>query len=199
MSFFKNDRLFPSENGEIIEEKIPESIAQALRREYGEFHSAVKVIGRMTGAHPRAIRNWYEDRNAPNFKHLVLLAQHTDIIIEAFLALAGRHDIWKIYQAHYWGRNLPLPSPKPAYIGEVYGDKSVTINVAIDFGAVGSLNQRQLWFIGQLQQKRRPKVEEIAQTWNVTLRTAKRDAATLVDRELIHFIGAKKTGFYALC
>jgi Fic family protein len=60
------------------------------------------------------------------------------------------------------------------------------------------LNHRQLWFLGRLQQGWFPNAENIETTWRVSLRTAQRDIATLVDIGLVRFTGARKTGWYEL-
>lgn len=78
------------------------------------------------------------------------------------------------------------------------GDKSVTIQVSISPGIAGQLNQRQLWFLGKLQQRDEVKVSDIAALWCVTMRTAKRDVADLKKRKLVIFVGAGKTGRYIL-
>jgi len=60
------------------------------------------------------------------------------------------------------------------------------------------LNQRQLWFIKQLQAGRSIKAEDIVRQWGIGIATAKRDVATLKKHDLIEFVGAAKTGRYQL-
>jgi len=198
MSFLKSDRLFPIEPDLSNERHVADFIAQALRHEYEEVHSAVKVIGRQTGAHPRAIRNWYDGVNAPNCTHLITLARHTPVILETFLGLTGHKTIWEFYRKHGSGHDYSMTVRKTNSKQAVYGDKSVTINVAVNVKDAVDLNQRQLWFLGCIQGGKKPRTEAITEIWDVTLRTAKRDVAGLVKKKLIRFSGAKKTGLYEL-
>jgi hypothetical protein len=167
-----------------------------LRKEYGEIHSAVKFIGRQTGAHPRAIRNWYEGVNAPNCNHFVTLTKHTPVIIETFLGLTGHKTVWEFYQRHGNGHDYSMRVKKISSKSKVYDDKNVTINVSVSLEKTKFLNQRQLWFLGCLQAGKRIKAVGIVKTWRVTLRTARRDIAGLIKHGLIHFKGHPKTGFF---
>ncbi len=99
------DQLFPSEeevknliNQGVLEKRIAKIIAKTIRENYGDIHSAVKVIARKIGANPRAVKNWYEGKNPPNCSNLILLARHMPDIIHIFLKLAGRKDIWNAYE-----------------------------------------------------------------------------------------------------
>lgn len=198
MSFIKKDRLFPSqfENGE--DPDITKIIAESLRNEYQEIHSAIKVIGQQTGAHPRAIRNWYEGINAPNCSNLVVLAQHTPVLLKAFLDVTGHKTVWEFYERNGNRYDYAMRIKKFSAPGMVFSDRFVTINVTLDRKKAGDLNQRQLWFLSQLQAKGGPNAEEIAQIWGVTLRSARRDIAGLIDKRFIRFTGCNKTGFYEL-
>lgn len=66
------------------------SIASALRSELGSTHQATKTVMRWTGAGERTVTNWIAGEHGPSGPHLALLANHSDGVFEAFLALAGR-------------------------------------------------------------------------------------------------------------
>lgn len=68
-------------------------IAETLRQTFGGTHGAVKTVVAFTGASERAVKNWFEGKNAPNGENLVKLAGHSDEILEAFLLMAGRGDV----------------------------------------------------------------------------------------------------------
>lgn len=199
MSFCKNDRLFPSKSNTPESGAITELISQALRQEYEEVHSAVKVIGRQTGVNPRAIRNWYEGVNAPNCNHLVTLARHTPVIVEAFLGLVGYSDIWELYKEQISLQDNSMRKGRTAISGGKYDDKNVTITVTVDLETASHLNQRQLWFLGRLQRGDAPKADILAKTWGVTLRTARRDVAAMTALGLVRFVGSNKAGHYEIC
>lgn len=58
------------------------------------------------------------------------------------------------------------------------------------------VNERQHWFMAQLQRGGQVKAEDIVSQWKVSLATAKRDIASLREKELVEFVGATKTGSY---
>jgi hypothetical protein len=66
------------------------AMAAALKRAYGGRHSAVKLVARAVGANERAVRNWFEAKNAPNGEHLVRLISHSDEMLDSILAMAGK-------------------------------------------------------------------------------------------------------------
>jgi hypothetical protein len=68
-------------------------IADALRRDLGKTHAAVKTVVERTGANERAVKNWFAAKNGPNGHHLVKLMQTSDGVLEAVLIMAGRGDL----------------------------------------------------------------------------------------------------------
>ncbi len=186
MSFPKNDQVFP----DISEEELAQIIAYALRKNHGHFGSAVKQIGRLINAEPRTIRNWYEGRNTPSLRHFLILARHSPSLVESFLSLVGHGDMVDLFD----GTEIVSKVPKT----KIYSVSSVTINVTLPLARVADLNQRQLWLLGRLQQGLISKADDIEAAWGVTLRTAKRDIAGLINLDLIYFHGARKNGRYQL-
>jgi hypothetical protein len=99
MSFHKNDRKSQSKKGKSFPEKpehgaqlFVQAVTSALNEEYGGGPSAVKTVARVTLADERAVRNWFEGKNGPNGEYLVKLIRHSDVVLEAVLALADRSD-----------------------------------------------------------------------------------------------------------
>lgn len=101
MSSTQNDRKLRSNNGRSFlptpasgrVDRFAEAIAGALRREYGAVPGAVKQVVRITGANERAVRNWFEARNAPSGENLVTLMGQSNEVLETVLHLSGRHDL----------------------------------------------------------------------------------------------------------
>jgi len=101
MSPTQKDRKVRSESGRsFLQRTIPElgpsfaeAIADALRREFGGTPGAVKKVVRLTRANERAVRNWFEAKNAPSGENLVILMRHSDEVLEAVLRLADRQDL----------------------------------------------------------------------------------------------------------
>src|SRR3569832_2824758 len=100
MSFPKTDRNFRSRT----EKKFPPGgdgdghqfarvIAAALAEEWGCSPSSRKLVGRLTFANERAVRNWFDGYNGPNGEHLVELKRHSDAELKAMLDLSGRRQV----------------------------------------------------------------------------------------------------------
>jgi hypothetical protein len=101
MSPTQKDRKVRSDSGRsFLQRTVPEpepsfaeAIADALRREFGGTPGAVKKVVRLTRANERAVRNWFEAKNAPSGENLVILMRHSDEVLEAVLRLADRQDL----------------------------------------------------------------------------------------------------------
>jgi hypothetical protein len=51
------------------------------------------LIAGWTGANERTVKNWILGRYAPCGRHLVVLAQHSDEVLDTILAMAGRQEL----------------------------------------------------------------------------------------------------------
>jgi len=68
-------------------------IASALKLELKDRNSRAKLDASWTGANERTVKNWILGRYAPCGRHLVVLAQHSDQVLNAILSMAGRRDL----------------------------------------------------------------------------------------------------------
>lgn len=195
MSVSKKDQVFPGGSATSNEQFVAALIAKALREDYGALGSAVKRIGRRIGANPRAIRNWYEGRNAPNSLHLLLLAQSSPRVFAALLELIGRSDL---LEANSDGKTVPRKSTETGAENKIYSEENFTINLCINSKLRCKMNHRQLWFLGLLQQGENIKAGDIAAEWEVSLRTARSDIAFLVQYKTVKFSGANRSGKYQI-
>jgi len=98
MSFSEKDRNLQSKTGKEFQipgaaESIATGIAAALKAEFGSTPAAFKTVARLTRANERAVRNWFEAKNAPSAENLVILMRHSDLILRTVLALADRPDL----------------------------------------------------------------------------------------------------------
>lgn len=98
MSFSKKDRKLQSKTGKEFHipaatEPLASAIAAALKAEFGNTPAALKTVARMTRSNERAVRNWFEAKNAPIAENLVILMRHSDLILRVVLAMADRHDL----------------------------------------------------------------------------------------------------------
>jgi hypothetical protein len=69
------------------------AIAEALRRDFGDTHAAVKTVVALTNANERAVKNWFSAKNGPTGRHLVDLVRSSDEVLEAVLRMSGRNDL----------------------------------------------------------------------------------------------------------
>jgi hypothetical protein len=81
----------PATNGEPL--SFAETVADALRREFGGTSAAVKVVVRLTRANERAVKNWFTAKNGPSGENLMILLRHSDEVLESVLQMAGRQDL----------------------------------------------------------------------------------------------------------
>jgi hypothetical protein len=93
MSLTKKDRKVRSISGNTFPSgRFADAVAQALQRQYGGTHAAVKTVVELTGANERAVKNWFEAKNAPSGEFVVTLCRHSDEVLETFLLMAGREN-----------------------------------------------------------------------------------------------------------
>ncbi|MBD1205459.1 MAG: XRE family transcriptional regulator [Rhodobacteraceae bacterium] len=66
------------------------AIADAVRRELGPTHQAIKTVMRWTGASERTAKYWQSGERGLSGEHLIRLAQHSDAVLITTLTMAGR-------------------------------------------------------------------------------------------------------------
>jgi hypothetical protein len=166
-------------------------VAKILRAEHLQSDAVVKRIARATGANTETVKKWYNGQNAPSAAHLITLMRTYPSIYQEVMGLA----------------ELIPPDPGPCggpslspnrIKSEIYTDNFVGINVLVPLAMTGKLNERQFWFLGQLQKKATVRSGDIVRVWRVTARTAERDVATLVAGGLVFYAGPHKVGKYQL-
>lgn len=97
MSFPKRGKFFLEGNGGSRghrgDQVFTKEMAAALKRSLGSTHAGIKTVAAWTGANERTVKNWLSERYAPSAEHLAALVQHSDEVLIAFLALAGRREL----------------------------------------------------------------------------------------------------------
>jgi hypothetical protein len=89
-------KTFPQSSGKVEEldaDTFSTVIANTLQEAFGGTRMSVKTVMAHTGAGERAVKNWFEGKNAPNGANLVNLMRHSDEVLEALLVMSGREDI----------------------------------------------------------------------------------------------------------
>ncbi len=198
MSPIRNDRyLLPKITDEIISKRVSE----ALRQEHENVHAAVKQIERITGISAQTARHWYDGIYAPKSRHLLMLAVYYPQVLYAVCEMMSTDSVIqtgidphaaKAMQSHLEEQWNSWRKPTPT------GDRSVTIRVRVDRHHAGQMNQRQLWFLGELQQGHEMHISDLMSVWRVHERTAKRDIAGLLQSNLIMAVRAGRKCSYQL-
>jgi hypothetical protein len=98
-SFPKKGKSFPKRGGDggsdfsLDDHAFAMKIASALTSELKDRNSRAKLVAGWTGANERTVKNWISGRYAPCGRHLVVLAQHSDQVLNAVLLMEDRQDL----------------------------------------------------------------------------------------------------------
>jgi len=111
----------------------------------------------------------------------------------------------RVDRRNWFGLNYPAPEwtelgtafrvtffPHPAVAGQPVAD--VPVNVPVNV----RVNSRQKWFLEKLSEGVRVTADDLAQHWDVSEKTARRDIAELRKAGVVEFVGAPRTGRFVL-
>jgi len=183
---------------EITDLNIANMVAAALRLEHKNDSSKIKNISARTDINPHTISKWYQAINTPSSAHLLVLAAIYPEVLKAVLKMIGRVDVWRYCLVKGLPEKMGHETDSQHDTNAVYGDKFVHLDLVIDMEIATLMNQRQLWFLGELQNKVSLRADAIVSVWGKTLRTARRDIQGMLDFNLIVYNGSNKTGHYML-
>jgi hypothetical protein len=97
-SFPKKGKSFPKRGGgggsdfSLDDHAFAMKIASALTSELKDRNSRAKLVAGWTGANERTVKNWISGRYAPCGRRLIVLAQHSDQVLNAILSMADRQE-----------------------------------------------------------------------------------------------------------
>jgi len=172
----------------ITDEIIAEAVSTALRQEHANVKTPITMIECVTGISADTVGKWNKHGYAPKSRHLLTLAAHYPLVLQVLCELMGMDAVWQ--QAVHLG----IAETMRARLDERWEkwnklsmerDKFVLIRVRVDAHIAGQLNQRQLWFLGQLQQGYKMHSGSVVDTWHVHPKTARRDLKGLLKADLI--------------
>jgi hypothetical protein len=98
-SFPKRGKSFPKRDGDggsnfnLDDRAFAMKISLALKSELKDRSSRAKLLAGWTGASERTVKNWISGRYAPCGRHLVVLAHHSDQVLNVILSIADRQDL----------------------------------------------------------------------------------------------------------
>ncbi len=180
------------------------TLAELLRKEHGDSHRAIKQLMRQTNASERTIKHWLSGQHGPDTVYFLRLVVSSPVIRAFFLGLIESPTV--LSPSDPMDR-ISLARAREAYAegeaaGEkaaVHGPKNVPNHVPerdpINVSDQAGLNERQRWFLDRLAQGR-CSAREITTTWTVSLKTARRDIATLKKAGFISYVGSCRKGLY---
>jgi hypothetical protein len=193
LSLAKTRRVLGAKSSVSSDLELAKIVAKALREDFGDMASAIKQIGQITSANLNTVTNWYQAKNVPSSRHLLVLARTSPGILRLVLMQIGGEDLWDAFQLYparkrTVSRRHDIGRDTPKRI-----ETDVTTNVTTT-----DLNERQNWFISELNRGSDCNAQSLAHEWNVTIRTARRDISRLKSYGLIKFSGAKRNGRYGV-
>jgi len=186
-------------------ETYARTIAELLHKEHDDSHRAIKQLMRQTDASERTVKHWLSGQHGPDTVYFLRLLVSSPVIRAFVLGLiegpaaAPQSDLVDRFS---------LARAREAYAaGEAAGGRSATdarkndpervpehdpINVPDSV----ELNERQRWFLARVGERGRYGAREIAATWQVSLKTARRDIGALQKAELLEYVGSRRKGRY---
>lgn len=197
MSFKKEDHILSTDQATFLEQKIAIKVAEILRHEYEGIASPVKNISLKTGVAPATIKKWYSGQNPPRLAHFLILAQNYPPILQILLEAIGGPDLWDAFTL--LGSKLKtVQNSKMEREARIYSAEKLHYKYRDATANQRQAEQRQIWFLEQIQQGQQPNSNDLMARWKVSSRTAKSDIAAMINLRLIEFIGARKNGIYIL-
>lgn len=202
--FPENGRsLRPTNMGRNRRFNYAELISIALNSEVGRDPNRVKLIANWTGADERTVLNWLTGISGPKGEYLVYLLRKSDAVYETIMSLAQRQDaLERHFSKQPRNHHIIYPSSSKEEVGErAFADPNVpnrVPDVPIDDPEFDDMRLRQNWFLECLRRKPKASCRDIKEFFGVSLKTAKRDIASLKAENKILFKGNKRKGRYVL-
>lgn len=177
--------------------ELAQFVSTALREDFGAMSSAVKQIAQITGARISTVTNWYQGKNVPGARYLLLLARSSPSILRFVLIEIGGELLLDAYGI-FASRATSADSGKSALQMSVSAVRNVSKNVSMGplNGPAPLFNQRQQWFISKLETNPNATAVDIAIYWKVGVRTAWRDIKNLKRTNHVVFVGSRRSGKY---
>jgi len=180
MSFSKTDPEFHN--------NLNADISNILKIKYDQNTSSLKALARDLNMNPRVVKNWYEGTRIPSLENFIKLCQVIPELKDMFDE-----------KCSIINDNNALKNSNDDCEFEIYTITFDSIKSHKQFAKLQNLNQRQLWFYNQInERKQNLKANDIIAKYAVSIATAHRDIKILMELRLIKFIGPKKTGSYVI-
>ncbi len=168
----KTGRNFGREKRLSADKEMAKIVASALREDFGKANSAVKTIAQITQANVDTVTNWYQAKNLPSSRYLLVLARSSPSVLRLILIYVGGEELWDVFQ-------LSTRETRPARMGteDVTRGEHPSTDVSENVSKrklVGVLARRE-WLAEQLRTSPAMRAEDVAAYWKISVRTAFRD------------------------
>lgn len=178
------------------------TVAELLLKEHGGSQHTVKRLMRQTHASERTVKHWMSGQHGPDAVFFLRLMVSSPILRAFFLgviesvsaeqldAVVDRDMLSEVRRAYARGehttsvpdlRNDPLNDPDSDPLDDPDSDV---------------LNDRQLWFLSQISNGRQCCANDLVEVWRISLKTARRDIASLKVAGMIKYVGSRRKGRY---
>lgn len=202
----KKGRKLPAWSGVLRDrETYAQTISELLHKEHGQNRQTIKLLMRQTHASERTVKHWLSGQHGPDTVFFLRLMVSSPVIRAFVLGLIDGPVAKKLA---YPVERVSIAAVRTAYaVGEMAKSEPITthrfddpINDPVHDPMVDpeptELNERQYWFLARIAVGVRLGANEIVSSWQVSLKTARRDIASLKAAGLIQFIGSRRKGRY---
>ncbi|MDE3015748.1 MAG: hypothetical protein KGI29_02360 [Pseudomonadota bacterium] len=176
-------------------------VRAALLEAHADMSASLRHIARNTGISYSTVGKWYKYEYTPKSNHLLIIASLYPQVLQMLLEHMGFGSLWQ--EAMRMGivetmRTRLDEKCKNRNKLSMERDKFVHIYVRVDAHTAVQLNQRQLWFLGQLQQGYIMHAGNLVDTWQIHAKTARRDLKGLLKAGLIQPMKNCQPRYYEL-
>lgn len=179
---------------EISAQAIANMVSKSLRLEHQNDASPVKSIGVASGINYNTIAKWYHSKNAPQSKHLLVLASIYPRILNGLLNIIASEVNRTSRASAISNTTRETIFSHRAQLQSDYMDKYVHIDIKFSVTCFKKMNQRQIWFMSEIQKNKTMRLQDLSSMWQCSTKTSRRDIKGLIKLGLIYFHGAKKNG-----
>lgn len=184
---------------------LAQTIASLLRKEHGDTHRAIKELMRQTSASERTVKHWLSAQHAPDTLFFLRLMVSSPVIRAFVLGLIEGPASNPLSSAS----DRPVrAAAREAYAAGEAAFSALTKDVRGSDPQNGpdhdpkddpepvDLNKRQRWFLERIVDGDRCGARELMATWEISLKTARRDIRGLQLAGLLVYSGSRRKGRY---
>lgn len=181
---------------EINAQSIANMVSKSLRLEHQNDSSAVKEIGKATGISYNTVAKWYHSKNAPQSKHLLVLASIYPRILNGLLNIIASEVNRTSKVPTISNTNQEMIFLHQIQLQPDYMDKYVHFEIKLPVIFIKKLNQRQIWFMSEVKKNKMIGTQDLSIRWQCSTRTSRRDIKKLLKLNLIELHKTKRGEHY---